>query len=162
MKSRIAQVLLVMGLTLSAHVAAQQVPQSSASPDSSASFFTAHALAKAPVDTSHSPLLSASTDASVAVLLNKSLVDDPAVVRFQENTWNGNNLPHRDTTQLAGIFKAPSLATPANRLLFYVTAPYWLPRSRPFPNNSNPPAQPVAHSALINDVASLLWPGSGE
>jgi hypothetical protein len=43
------------------------------------------------------------------------------------------------------------------RMPFYVTAPYWLPRSRPF-NASNNLAAPQrsTHGALINDIAALV------
>ena len=43
------------------------------------------------------------------------------------------------------------------RLPFYVTAPYWLPRSRPFnTSNATYPIQPTRHGALINDIAALV------
>lgn len=42
------------------------------------------------------------------------------------------------------------------RLPFYATAPYWLPRSRPFKADNDTYSQPAAHGALINDIAVLV------
>jgi hypothetical protein len=43
------------------------------------------------------------------------------------------------------------------RMPFYLTAPYWLPRSRPFNADNNVAAtQRSTHGALINDIAALV------
>ena len=43
------------------------------------------------------------------------------------------------------------------RMPFYLTAPYWLPRSRPFNASDNIAAtQRSTHGALINDIAALV------
>ena len=43
------------------------------------------------------------------------------------------------------------------RMPFYLTAPYWLPRSRPFNASNNIAAtQRSTHGALINDIAALV------
>jgi hypothetical protein len=88
-------------------------------------------------------------------------MSDYVTTSFHQNTWTGNHPTYRDDLQLAGLFKAESSKmAAAKRLPFYLSAPYWLPHSRPFPNNSNPTAQPIARYGLINDVATLIGPGS--
>lgn len=43
------------------------------------------------------------------------------------------------------------------RMPFYLTAPYWLPRSRPFnASNDISATQRSTHGALINDIAALV------
>ena len=43
------------------------------------------------------------------------------------------------------------------RMPFYLTAPYWLPRSRPLNASDNIAAiQRSTHGALINDIAALV------
>jgi hypothetical protein len=161
MAGRIAAMVFVLGLTPTAQVAAQQVLQPPIWPGSSTTFSTANEPATDRFPTQYSGLLSANTGEHASTIPDKSLIGDDATTPFQANTWTGNHPAYRDDLQLAGLFKAESSKTAAaKRLPFYVTAPYWLPRSRPFPNNSTSPAQPAARNGLINDVATLIWPGS--
>ncbi|MBM7127797.1 hypothetical protein ACFFJT_09340 [Dyella flava] len=56
-----------------------------------------------------------------------------------------------------------SNADALHRLPFYLTAPYWLPRSRPFSANNDPnKAQPATHGALLNDMATLIRSSSSD
>jgi hypothetical protein len=50
------------------------------------------------------------------------------------------------------------------RIPFYLTAPYWLPRSRPFTNSNSDrySNQPATHGALIDDIAILIRSASTE
>lgn len=145
MESGIATTAFVVGLIFTAQAGAQQVPQTSDWHSSGAMIPMEKVSA---VSAFIAPSL-ASTDQTTPTSRDKSLADSAAI--------------HPGTSQLAGLFKPQSsLATPANRIPFYVTAPYWLPRSRPFPQNSTPPAGLTPRSGLINDMASLIWPGSKE
>jgi hypothetical protein len=50
------------------------------------------------------------------------------------------------------------------RIPFYLTAPYWVPRSRPFTtsNSDRYSNQPATHGALIDDIAVLIRSASTE
>lgn len=90
------------------------------------------------------------------------------------DTWRiGDKAPIRDwksspvmpgaNDQLASHSNLHLSLTPVSstqalqRLPFYATAPYWLPRSRPFKDGSDTySTQAAAHGALINDVAILI------
>lgn len=145
MESRIATTVFVMGLIFAVQAGAQSV-----SPTSDwRSGTVAIAAVKAP-------------EASAFLVPPVVIADQPAPTLFDKSSMGGAAI-HSGTAQLAGLFKPQSsLSTPANRIPFYVTAPYWLPRSRPFPQNSMPPAGSTPRSGLINDMASLIWPGSKE
>jgi hypothetical protein len=88
-------------------------------------------------------------------------------------TWGANPVQANDWKSSAPIpdssdrFTAPSNihlnlmpvsnTSAIHRLPFYLTAPYWLPRSRPFKASNDPNSeQPAPLGALINDVATLV------
>lgn len=143
MESKIVTTVFVMGLMFTAQAGAQQVSRTS---DWRSGAATIPAIT-APMASAFLAPTFAKTDQLAPTIRDKSAMDNAAV--------------HPETSQLAGLFRPQSsLATPANRIPFYVTAPYWLPRSRPFPQNSTPPAGSTPRSGLINDMASLIWPGS--
>lgn len=143
MESRIATTVCITGLMFAAQAGAQQVSQTADWHRGAATVPTMNTPAASAF---LAPTL-AKTDQLAPTIRDKSLANNAAI--------------HPDTSQLAGLFKPPSsLATPASRIPFYVTAPYWLPRSRPFPQSSTPPAGSTPRSGLINDMASLIWPGS--
>jgi hypothetical protein len=105
----------------------------------------------------------------------------PAPSVADSNAWGTAPAQTSDWKSSAPIPGSPDrLTAPANvrlnltpvsstgalrRLPFYVTAPYWLPRSRVFgkANNDITTQQPpAAHGALINDIATLVHSASSD
>jgi hypothetical protein len=78
------------------------------------------------------------------------------------NDWKSSPVTPGATDPFASRSRAHLSLTPVSntqalqRLPFYATAPYWLPRSRPFKAGSDTYSQPGTHGALINDVAALV------
>lgn len=145
MESRIATTVFVMGLIFAAQAEAQSVSPTSDWRSGTAAI----AAVKAPAGPAFLAPSLVSADQAATTLSDKSPMAGTAI--------------HPATAQLAGLFKPQSsLSTPAKRIPFYLTAPYWLPRSRPFPQNSMPPAGSTPRNGLINDMASLIWSGSKE
>lgn len=78
------------------------------------------------------------------------------------NDWKSQPVIPGATDQLESHSQLHLSLTPVShtqalqRLPFYATAPYWLPRSRPFKAGNDSSSQPAAHGALINDVFALV------
>lgn len=160
MKSRMAATVFMAGLTLTTAIPAQELLQSAAWHNASHTFSTTNEPVQPRFLAWHPVLSPAGIGESMPMISGKSHISD--TTPFQANARLGSRVANRYALSLADAFKAESLtATAAKRLPFYITAPYWLPRSRPFPNRSNPPAQPANQGALINDVASLIRSASG-
>lgn len=88
----------------------------------------------------------------------------------QANNWKNDRLlpgtpyPFTSTTNIHLTLTPAFNAQALSRIPFYITAPYWLPHSRPFPANDNPQQvnQPATHGAVINDIATLIRSASTE
>ncbi|RDS85981.1 hypothetical protein [Dyella psychrodurans] len=81
----------------------------------------------------------------------------------QANDWKSSSPIPGSADRFTGPANIHLALTPVStteafhRIPFYVTAPYWLPRSRPFKSNNDPNnEQPATHGALINDIATLV------
>jgi hypothetical protein len=161
MESRMAPTVFMAGLTLTTAIPAQEVLQSAAWRNASNTFSTTNEPVQPRFLAWYPAPSPAGIRESTPMLSGKSLISD--ITLFQANAWIGRRVANRDALPFADSFKTESLTTTAaKRLPFYITAPYWLPRSRPFPNSSNPLEQPATQGALINDVASLIRSASAD
>ncbi|GGA04265.1 hypothetical protein [Dyella caseinilytica] len=153
MDSRITATLFTAALALTTQIAAQQATQPTAWHDGSPTFLAANKPAKAPFPTWYLAAPSANVSGPAPTIAGRPLVDDTAAIPFQADAWRSSRLPNRDSIQLANSFRTEPLTTTLTKRLLYVTTPFWLPHSRPFPNSSNL----AANNAPINNSASLTW-----
>ena len=95
----------------------------------------------------------------------------PLITRqAQTNDWKigrllpGTSYRFTNTTNVHLTLTPDSNAQALSRIPFYITAPYWLPHSRPFPTNDNAQQanRPATHGAVINDIATLIRSASTE
>jgi hypothetical protein len=161
MDSRIAAAVFAAGLTMAAQVSAQQALQPAPWRNVLTPLPATNEPARDAFVAPYARLPGAKIDEPAPTIATRSFASSPIATPFPGNVWTAP----RDTLQLEGAFKTQSSAEAfAKRLPFYVAAPYWLPRSRPFPNSSHPTltVSPAASKGLANDVAGLIWPGSAE
>ncbi|GLQ94852.1 hypothetical protein [Dyella acidisoli] len=134
----IAAAWLVFGLALSSQAVAQ---------DASKSITSFQNLTSTP------GLSTTAAHMSNVRVANQAQINDwkssPPILGSSDQFTNPSNI-HLSLTPVSNT-------QALRRLPFYVTAPYWLPRSRPFnASNDISTAQHTTHGALINDVAALV------
>jgi hypothetical protein len=151
MESRIKITVLAVALTLTTQIAAQQTNPPPTWHAGSAVFSTASEPAKALFPAGYTATSSTRAGEFEPMIAGKPLSSD---------AWQGSHVADQDTSRIADSFKTQSRTATLTKRLLYVTSPFWLSHSRPFPTNSNPQAQPDA--PLINDSASLTWPAFKE
>ena len=145
MEIRIAIAVVAAALTLSTQVAAQQAFQPAAWPGTTSPSAGAHFFTGYPVSSS------ARTAAYVPRLAGNSL----------EGGLPERSVPvNRDFLQIAGSFNTQSHSATLTKQLLYVSSPFWLRHSRPFPNDSHASTQPG--EGVLNQVAASFWPTSKE